>query len=90
MVILMYSTREASSTCKCYCCDTTPALSDGSSANPATTELYTGTATDGLGSEVTQFVHAAAIASKLRWKFMGACGGAGKNVKMHKANASQH
>jgi hypothetical protein len=41
---------------------------------------------DGLGSVVTHVVHGAAIASKLGWKFMGACGGAGKNVKMHKAN----
>ena len=77
---------KASSSCKCYCCDTTPGISNGSSFNHTTIELFTRTATDGLGSEVTQIVHAAAIASKLGWKFMGACGGAGKNVKMHKAN----
>lgn len=69
--------------CKCYCCDT--ANSNGDDTHAAT-KLYTRAMGDGLGSVVTHVVHAAAIASKLGWKFMGACGGAGKNVKMHKAN----
>ena len=75
----------SSSNCSCYCCDTTVGLSDGS-RNPDKVKLYTKTTTDGLSSVGIHVVHAAAIASKLGWKFMGACGGAGRSVRMHKAN----
>lgn len=83
---LALAVAEPSINCSCYCCDTTNPAHANSSSNPDTTQLYTRAMGDGLGSVAIHVIHAAAIASKLGWKFMGACGGSGKNVKMHKAN----